>query len=95
MWGIFNWLFLLLIFGTSVHFPTRLDIYWECLPKIDSIIYYEKYVIIQAGAADNGENIIDNELITEEEYLDILDTLPRENQMLEDTDPNKFIAKWC
>ena len=61
--------------------------------KLDSIIYYEKYVIIQAGAADNGENIIDNELITEEEYLDILDTLPRENQMLEDTDPNKFIAK--
>jgi DNA-directed RNA polymerase subunit beta' len=61
--------------------------------KLDSIIYYEKYVIIQAGAADNGENIIDNELITEEEYLDILEALPRENQMLEDTDPNKFIAK--
>jgi len=61
--------------------------------KLDSIIYYEKYVIIQAGVADNGENIIDNELITEEEYLDILDALPRENQMLEDTDPNKFIAK--
>jgi len=61
--------------------------------KLDAIIYYEKYVVIQAGAADNGENIIDNELISEEEYLDILDALPRENQMLDDNDPNKFIAK--
>ncbi len=61
--------------------------------KLDAIIYYEKYVIIQAGIAANGENIVDGELITEEEYLDIMDTLPRENQMLEDTDPNKFVAK--
>jgi len=61
--------------------------------KLDSIIYYEKYVIIQAGVAGNGENIVDNELITEEEYLDVIDALPRDNQMLEDTDPNKFIAK--
>ncbi|MBP6609596.1 MAG: DNA-directed RNA polymerase subunit beta' [Paludibacter sp.] len=61
--------------------------------KMDAIIYYEKYVIIQAGAADNGENIINNELISEEEYLDIMDALPRENHMLEDSDPNKFIAK--
>ncbi len=61
--------------------------------KMDAIIYYEKYVIIQAGAADNGENIVNNELITEEEYLDIMDALPRENHMLDDTDPNKFIAK--
>ncbi len=61
--------------------------------KLDAIIYYEKYVIIQAGAADNGENIINGELISEEEYLDIMEALPRENQMLEDTDPNKFIAK--
>jgi len=61
--------------------------------KLDAIIYYEKYIIIQAGAADNGENFIDGELISEEEYLDILESLPRENQMLDDTDPNKFIAK--
>ncbi len=58
-----------------------------------SIIYYEKYVIIQAGAADNGENIVDGELISEDEYLDILDALPQENYMLDDSDPNKFIAK--
>ena len=61
--------------------------------KLDAIIYYEKYVIIQAGIADNGENIIDGELISEEEYLDLMEKLPRENQLLEDTDPNKFIAK--
>ena len=61
--------------------------------KLDSIIYYEKYVIIQAGAADNGDNVVDGELLSEEEYLDVLDSLPRENQMLEDSDPNKFIAK--
>ena len=61
--------------------------------KLDAIIYYEKYVIIQAGEAHNGENIVDGELLTEEEYLDILDALPRENQLLEDSDPNKFIAK--
>ena len=61
--------------------------------KLDAIIYYEKYVIIQAGMLENNENITYGELLTEEEYLNLLDTLPRENQMLEDTDPNKFIAK--
>lgn len=61
--------------------------------KMDQIIYYEKYVIIQAGIADNGENIINGELLSEEEYLDIMDNMPRENQMLDDSDPNKFIAK--
>ena len=61
--------------------------------KLDAIIYYEKYVIIQSGIAANGENIVDGEMITEEEYLDIMDTLPRENQLLDDNDPNKFVAK--
>ena len=61
--------------------------------KLDAIIYYEKYVIIQAGILENNENITYGELLTEEEYLNLLETLPRENQMLEDTDPNKFIAK--
>ena len=58
--------------------------------KLDSIIYYERYVVIQAGAA---ETVADLDLLSEEEYLDVLDSLPKENQMLEDTDPNKFIAK--
>ena len=61
--------------------------------KLDAIIYYEKYVIIQAGIAHNGDNIANNELITEEEYLDLMDSMPRENQLLDDSDPNKFIAK--
>lgn len=61
--------------------------------KLDAIIYYEKYIIIQAGIADNKENFVDGELISEEEYLDILESLPKENQMLDDSDPNKFIAK--
>ena len=60
--------------------------------KLDSSIYYERYVVIQPGVkAEDGVNKYD--LLSEEEYLDILDTLPRENQMLDDTDPNKFIAK--
>ncbi|TLX75711.1 DNA-directed RNA polymerase subunit beta' [Labilibacter sediminis] len=60
--------------------------------KLDSIIYYERYVVIQAGIkAEDGINYMD--FLTEEEYLDILDTLPKENQYLEDDDPNKFIAK--
>ena len=61
--------------------------------KMDAIIYYEKYVIIQAGILDNGENVVNGELLSEDEYLNLLETLPRENQMLEDNDPNKFIAK--
>lgn len=60
--------------------------------KLDQIIYYERYIVIQAGAkADDGINQLD--FLTEDEYLDILDKLPRENQMLDDEDPNKFIAK--
>ena len=58
--------------------------------KLDSIIYYERYVVIQPGCVDT---IAELDLLSEEEYLQILDNLPKENQMLEDTDPNKFIAK--
>ena len=59
--------------------------------KLDAIIYYERYVVIQPGlAAEKGVKELD--LLTEEEYLDIVDSLPRENQMLDDSDPNKFVA---
>ncbi len=63
--------------------------------KLDQIIYYERYVVIQTGIAKNqdGSELNQLDFLTEEEYLDILDTLPKENQYLEDTDPNKFIAK--
>ncbi len=60
--------------------------------KLDSVIYYEKYVVIQPGVKD-ADGIKGLDFLTEEEYLNILDSLPRENQMLDDSDPNKFIAK--
>lgn len=60
--------------------------------KLDSIIYYERYVVIQPGVKSE-DGIATYDLLSEEEYLDILDTLPKENQYLEDNDPNKFIAK--
>lgn len=60
--------------------------------KLETIIYYERYVVIQSGVrADKGQNYGD--LLTEEEYLDILDALPKDNQYLPDEDPDKFIAK--
>ena len=63
--------------------------------KLDMIIYYERYVVIQPGIAKNieGEPLHKMDFLTEEEYLDILETLPQENTYLDDTDPNKFIAK--
>lgn len=63
--------------------------------KLDMIIYYERYVVIQPGNAVNeeGEPVQKMDFLTEEEYLNIMDSLPQENQYLEDSDPNKFIAK--
>ena len=63
--------------------------------KLDMIIYYERYVVIQPGIATgpDGEEIQKMDFLTEEEYLNILETIPPENQYLEDSDPNKFIAK--
>ncbi|ARV11191.1 DNA-directed RNA polymerase subunit beta' [Gilvibacter sp. SZ-19] len=63
--------------------------------KLDMIIYYERYVVIQPGIAKNeeGEPLQKMDFLTEEEYLNVLDTLPQENMYLEDSDPNKFIAK--
>ena len=61
--------------------------------KLDAVIYYERYIIIKAGAAENAEkNILDYELLSEEEYWDVVDSLPEENQQLPDDDPQKFIA---
>ncbi len=71
--------------GYLLGFPTK---------KLESIIYYERYVIIQKGIYNNPDsnfNVLD--FLTEEEYINILDELPKENQFLDDEDPNKFIAK--
>ena len=59
--------------------------------KLDQIIYYERYVVVQPGAL--ADDFAVNDLLTEDEYLEALSKLPRDNQYLEDTDPNKFIAK--
>jgi DNA-directed RNA polymerase subunit beta' len=70
--------------------------------KLEMIVYYERYVIIQSGEAEGmiramlskrEQDDTDLELITEDEYLDLCDKLPKDNQMLPDEDPRKFIAK--
>ena len=60
--------------------------------KLDMVVYYERYVVCQPGIKQN-DGVLMNDLLTEEEYLDILDSLPKDNQHLDDEDPNKFIAK--
>ncbi len=60
--------------------------------KLESIIYYERYVVINPGIKE-VDGVKKMDFLTEEEYLNILDTIPAENQYLDDTDPDKFIAK--
>ncbi len=59
--------------------------------KLDQIIYYERYVVINPGVKSEELNFMD--FLTEEEYFAALESIPIENQMLDDDDPNKFIAK--
>ncbi len=66
--------------------------------KLDSIIYYEKFVVIQSGVLDgvefgDGLKVENNMLLDENEYFELMDKLPAGNQQLEDSDPQKFIAK--
>ncbi len=70
--------------GYLLNIPTK---------KLESIIYYERYVVVQAGAAAEIAGIGDLELLDEKAYLEILDMLPKGNQQLDDSDPNKFIAQ--
>ena len=58
--------------------------------KLDAVIYYERYIVINPGTV---EGVAKLDLLSEDEYLDIEDKLPKENALLEDTDPNKFVAK--
>ena len=72
--------------------------------KLDSVIYYERYIVIQPGVAESNEDqekeirnkggiyIRQYELLSEEEYWRVIDELPEGNQQLPDDDPNKFIA---
>ena len=66
--------------GSLLGIPTK---------KVDSIVYYERYVVIQKGASSREEL----ELLSEDEYMEVLAELPEGNQRLDDNDPNKFIAK--
>ena len=60
--------------------------------KLDTIIYFEKYVVINPGIKEaDGIKYLD--FISEEEYFEIMETVPAENQYLDDSDPSKFIAK--
>lgn len=63
--------------------------------KLDMIIYYERYVVIQPAGAKNssGDPLQKMDFLTEEEYLDILESFPVENRYLDDNDPDKFVAK--
>ena len=63
--------------------------------KLEMIVYYERYVVINPGPAvdEEGNPIQKMQFLTEEEYQDILEKLPAENEYLEDSDPNKFVAK--
>ncbi len=60
--------------------------------KLDAVIYYERFVVVNAGVAEE-EGIKKLDLLSEEEYFDLLEKLPKDNQLLADDDPNKFIAK--
>ena len=60
--------------------------------KLETIIYYERYVVINAGIKEvDGINYLD--FLTEEEYFEIIENLPADNQYLDDDHPDKFIAK--
>ena len=71
--------------------------------KLDTVVYYEKYIVIQPGAVagmknpETGEDLNGShrlDLLTEDEYLNIVDNrLSDTNDLLDDSDPNKFIAK--
>ena len=69
--------------------------------KLDAVIYYERYIVVNpgvmAGKKDaegvevNGSHKYD--LLSEDEYIEIVDNLPKDNELLEDNDPKKFVAK--
>ena len=66
--------------------------------KLEAVIYYERYIVLQEGCFAGkpcleGREIHKYDLLTEEEYFSLMEQVPQGNQYLEDTDPEKFIAK--
>ena len=60
--------------------------------EVEAVVYYEKFIVIQGGILESDE-IKKGKLLNEEEYFELAEKLPAENRLLEDSDPNKFIAK--
>ena len=77
--------------GTSAPYPTKLVTCWDPT-KLDSIIYYERYVVIQPGVLE--EKVAEKDLLTEEEYLELLDSLPKENKCSRIATPTNLSRKW-
>ncbi|MBP9990723.1 MAG: DNA-directed RNA polymerase subunit beta' [Bacteroidales bacterium] len=70
--------------GTLLDIPSK---------KLEQVIYYEKYVVIQPGKAMlNDQPVKRLDLLAEEEYYAIRESLPEDNDQLDDTNPDKFIA---
>ena len=67
--------------------------------KLDQVIYYERYIVIQVGALADvkieslGRPLEANDLLSEEEYMEVMEHVSKDNAYLEESDPNKFIAK--
>ena len=61
--------------------------------KLEAVIYYEKYIILQTGVLEGVEGVEVGELLDEDRYVELMEQLPSDNQYLEDSDPNKFICK--
>ena len=65
--------------------------------KLESVVYYEKYIVLQAGVLKgqeiDGEIVDDKMLLDEDQYIELMGRLPQDNHLLDDTDPDKFIAK--
>ncbi len=61
--------------------------------KLDSVIYYERYVVLKPGCLEKLEDVHKLDTLSEDEYLDYLDKIPEKYRNLPDDDPNKFVAK--
>ncbi|MBR1799474.1 MAG: DNA-directed RNA polymerase subunit beta' [Bacteroidales bacterium] len=70
--------------GTLLNIPSK---------KLDQVIYYEKYIVLQPGKAVLNDNSVQKlDLLSEEEYYAVIENLPEGSEQLPDSDPDKFIA---
>ncbi|MCQ2260720.1 MAG: DNA-directed RNA polymerase subunit beta' [Bacteroidales bacterium] len=70
--------------GTLLDIPSK---------KLEQVIYYEKYIVLQPGKAMLNETPVKKlDLLTEEDYYMVKESLPEGNEQLDDSDPDKFIV---